>query len=102
MKRIRQFLKSNEKTRNKILLFAIVFVLVYTILDIVYGFVALMFSIPAQLDPTLTTNVFDFSKWLVTTGAAITVTKTLKGRTNSDEDEKEEVFDDITSEVDSM
>lgn len=79
--------KNKVKTRNKLLFFAVVFVLLYTVADIVYGFISLRYMQPAQLDATLTSEVIGFCKWVVTTGAAITITKTVKGSTNSDEDE---------------
>lgn len=79
--------RQKTKTRNKLLFFAVVCVLVYAAVDIVYGFFSLRYGIPSQLDATLTSEVIGFCKWVVTTGAAITITKTVKGNTNSDEDE---------------
>lgn len=75
------------KTRNKLLLFVSLMVIIYTVVDIILGFVGLNTGTAIQLDSTLTSEVFGFAKWVVTTGAAITVAKTIKGETNSDEDE---------------
>lgn len=50
-----------------------------------------------SLDTTLTEEVFSFFKWLVTTGCLITVSKVIKGKTNSDEIE-EFVSEDTTYE----
>jgi hypothetical protein len=75
------------KTRNKLLVVCCCFVIVYTAIDIVMGFVSMSLGYTAQLDSTLTSNVFDFAKWVVVSGAAITVAKTCKGNTNSDESE---------------
>lgn len=75
------------KTRNKMLLICCAMVIVYTIIDVVLGFVGLSTGTQIQLDSTLTSEVFGFAKWVITTGAGITVAKTLKGETNSDETE---------------
>ena len=75
------------KTRNKMLLICCAMVIVYTIVDVVLGFVGLSTGTQIQLDSTLTSEVFGFAKWVITTGAGITVAKTLKGETNSDETE---------------
>jgi small-conductance mechanosensitive channel len=75
------------KTRNKLLLTCCCFVIIYTVVDIVMGFFSLSLGYTAQLDSTLTAQVFDFAKWVVVSGAAITVAKTCKGDTNSDESE---------------
>ena len=75
------------KTRNKILIFAIACVFIYATVDIVMGFMSMKIGVQFQLDSTLTEEVIEFCKWIVTTGACITVAKTIKGDTNSDEDE---------------
>ena len=41
-----------------------------------------------MVDGTLTVEVFSFLKWLVASGGAITIAKTVKGKTNSDLDEQ--------------
>lgn len=81
--------KKLNKTRNLILLCAITMVLVYTVLDIVFGFTGMRISgaMVFQFDSTLTSEFFDFWKWVVATGAGITIAKTVKGKTNSDDDE---------------
>lgn len=50
------------------------------------------------LDSTLTEQVFDFFKWLVTTGCLITVSKVIKGKTNSDATE-EYISDNTDDEI---
>jgi hypothetical protein len=70
------------------------FVLIYTLVDMVMGFLSLQVGTVYQLDSTLTSEVFSFAKWVVVSGAAITVAKTAKGDTNSDEDESEGDFDE--------
>ena len=79
--------RTKLKPRNKLLIFAVLTVLLYAGIDIAYGFISLRYMMPSQLDATLTSEVIGFCKWVVTTGAAITITKTVKGSTNSDEDE---------------
>ncbi len=75
------------KTRNKMLIICCSMVIIYTIVDMVLGFIGLSTGSQIQLDSTLTSEVFGFAKWVITTGAGITVAKTLKGETNSDETE---------------
>jgi hypothetical protein len=75
------------KTRNKLLFVCCCFVITYTLIDIIMGFTSMSLGYTAQLDSTLTAQVFDFAKWVVVSGAAITVAKTCKGDTNSDESE---------------
>lgn len=79
--------RKTVKTRDMMLILCSTLVIIYTIIDIILGFVGLKTGSQIQLDSTLTTEVFDFAKWVITTGAGITVAKTLKGRTNSDETE---------------
>ncbi len=76
------------KTRNKMLIICCSMVIIYTIVDMVLGFIGLSTGSQIQLDSTLTSEVFGFAKWVITTGAGITVAKTLKGETNSDETEE--------------
>ena len=80
--------RKTVKTRDMMLILCSVLVIIYTIIDIILGFVGLKTGSQIQLDSTLTTEVFGFAKWVITTGAGITVAKTLKGRTNSDETEE--------------
>lgn len=75
------------KTRNKMLIICCLMVIIYTIVDMVLGFIGISTGSQIQLDSTLTSEVFGFAKWVITTGAGITVAKTLKGETNSDETE---------------
>lgn len=79
--------KKRVKTRDMMLIICSVMVIIYTIIDITLGFVGLNTGSQIQLDSTLTSEVFGFAKWVITTGAGITVAKTLKGNTNSDETE---------------
>lgn len=79
--------KKTIKTRDMMLILCSTLVIIYTIIDIILGFVGLRTGSQIQLDSTLTTEVFGFAKWVITTGAGITVAKTLKGYTNSDETE---------------
>ena len=85
------FRKKLKKTRNLILLCAVGMVLAYTAADILFGFLGLRAGgeTALQLDSTPTSEVFGFWKWGVATRAGITVAKTVKGRTNSDDDEGE-------------
>lgn len=76
------------KTRNKMLLAVSVIVSIYTVVDIILCFVSVKTGTAIQLDGTLTTEVFSFAKWVVVSGAGITVAKTVKGETNSDETEE--------------
>ena len=63
------------------------FVILYTLIDVIMGFESMKLGMIDQLDSTLTSEVFEFAKWVVISGATITVAKTAKGQTNSDEDE---------------
>lgn len=83
----------HHRTRNKVLFFAIAFVTAYVAVGIVYGFVALRSGLDAQLDATLTSEVVGFAKWIVTTGAAITITKTVKGEETKKESPEEFDYD---------
>lgn len=79
-----------KKTRNIVLFAAIAMVLIYTALDIVFGFIGMNIQNTYQIfqfDATLTTEWFGFWKWVVVSGAGITIVKTAKGKTNSDDDE---------------
>ena len=79
--------KKLNKTRNIILLAAIGMVVFYALADIVFGFLHTGDYSVAQFDATLTSEWFSFWKWVVSVGGGITVAKTLKGNTNSDDDE---------------
>lgn len=79
--------RRKRKTRNTMLILASCLVIFYTIVDIVLAFYSLRTGSSYQLDSTLTTQIFDYAKWLCGGSAVITVAKTLKGRTNHDEDE---------------
>lgn len=80
-------MKSKPKTRNLMLFVVCTLVILYTIVEIVLGFVSVRLGSIIQLDSTLTSEVFSFAKWVVVSSATITVAKTAKGETNSDEDE---------------
>lgn len=79
--------KKLHKTRNIVLLIAVVMVIFYALADIVFGFIHTGDYSVAQFDATLTDNWFSFWKWLASLSGGITVAKTLKGKTNSDDDE---------------
>ena len=83
----RKRVRKKQKTRNRMLFVACAFVIVYTVVEIVLGFLSMRQGMSVQLDSTLTREVFGFAKWVVISGATITVAKTAKGRTNTDEDE---------------
>lgn len=76
-----------KKTRNIVLLIAVGMVIAYALADIVFGFLHTGDYSVAQFDATLTDNWFSFWKWVVSVGGSITVAKTLKGKTNSDDNE---------------
>lgn len=82
--------RRKQKTRNVMLFVVCLFVIVYTVVEIVMAFVSMKQGMSVQLDSTLTSEVFSFAKWVVISGATITVAKTAKGTTNSDEDEFKE------------
>lgn len=82
--------KRKQKTRNVMLFVVCLFVIAYTVIEVVMGFVSMKQGMAVQLDSTLTSEVFSFAKWVVISGATITVAKTAKGTTNSDEDEFKE------------
>lgn len=82
--------RRKQKTRNVMLFVVCLFVIVYTVVEIVMAFVSMKQGMSVQLDSTLTSEVFSFAKWVVASGATITVAKTAKGETNSDEDELKE------------
>ena len=79
--------RQKQKTRNVMLLVVCMIVILYTVVDVVMGFQSMKLGMVSQLDSTLTSEVFSFAKWVVISGATITVAKTAKGQTNSDEDE---------------
>lgn len=80
------------KTRKATLVFSIVGGVIYTIIGIVMGF------FDKSIDGTLTEQWFEFLKWVVLSGGMITVSKVMKGKTNSDEIE-EYVSEDTDDEV---
>lgn len=82
--------KRKQKTRNVMLFVVCLFVILYTVIEVVMGFQSMRLGMSVQLDSTLTSEVFSFAKWVVISGATITVAKTAKGTTNSDEDEFKE------------
>ena len=82
--------RRKQKTRNVMLFVVCLFVILYTVIEVVMGFQSMRLGMSVQLDSTLTSEVFSFAKWVVISGATITVAKTAKGTTNSDEDEFKE------------
>lgn len=72
--------KKLQKTRNIMLCLCIVTALSYTAADVVFGWcTAQAYGMASWFDSTLTTELFEFCKWIVVTGATITCTKTIKG-----------------------
>lgn len=82
--------RKKQKTRNRMLFVVCTFVILYTVMEIILGFWSMHLGMTVQLDSTLTSEVFSFAKWVVVSGATITVAKTAKGSTNSDEDEMDQ------------
>lgn len=71
------------KTRKKMLLIVCLFVILFTIISIIFQFVSLAIGSPSAIDSTLVSEVFSFGKWVVTTGCVITVAKTVKSTDES-------------------
>lgn len=86
-KKRRRRKRRNKKTRNRMLFVVCTFVIIYTVIEVILAFTSKAQGVALQLDSTLTSEVFSFAKWVVVTGGTITVAKTVKGNTNSDEDE---------------
>lgn len=59
---------NETRTRKKMLFFSIFLIIVYTITSII------MLLLDHTLDSTLTSEFFEFAKWLVASGVAITLT----------------------------
>lgn len=55
------------RTRKKILAFSILFVVIYTVVNLILTYIGY------APDGTLTTEVFSFCKWIVATGTSITL-----------------------------
>lgn len=70
------------KTRKLVLTFSIFCICLYVVISIILA------CYDKYLDSTLTSEVFEFFKWLTITGCAITISKVFKGNTNSDSDEE--------------
>lgn len=62
------------KTRKATLVFSIFCICIYILIGVYMGLQ------DKVLDSTLTTEVFDFFKWLVITGCTITIAKVLKDK----------------------
>lgn len=77
------------KTRKTTLIFSVLCICIYISIGIVLGF------FDKTLDSTLTEQVFSFFKWLVMTGCFITITKVVKGKTNSDCNETELNYEEM-------
>lgn len=86
---------SNAKTRKKVLGLAIACVLL--ILAVNIGGLAISAIKQTdniyQMDSDIVNDVISFFKWTVITGCAVTVAKTAKGKTNSDDDESADECD---------
>ncbi|MGF6375140.1 hypothetical protein M2140_000174 [Clostridiales Family XIII bacterium PM5-7] len=76
------------KTRKIVLFICMLSVFIYTVLAMIFQCTGV------GVDSTLTDNVFDFCKWLVVTGCAITIAKVAKGDTNSDSEEDVDCTED--------
>ena len=72
---------NNIKTRKIILVLSIIMILSYTVVGLV------LIVHHHDLNDELTTQYFSFAKFLVVSGAGITIAKVAKGTTNSDDDE---------------
>ena len=74
------------RTRKKILIFTILFVLIYTIIDLI------MTIMQCTPDSTLTSELFSYCKRLVATGTTVTVVDKVVPNKNNDivDDETEE------------
>lgn len=83
--------KKLRKTRNIMLFLACGMVILYTVANVLFGVLNVRYDTVFQFDPTQTTEWFSFWKWVVVSGGGITIAKTLKGNTNSDEEEKDGV-----------
>ncbi len=75
------------KTRKAVLILAIVMILGYSIADCVLTWLHTEYGTTIYFDSTLTSEWFEFWKWVVGTGTAITVAKVIKGDSNTDDDE---------------
>ena len=75
------------KTRKTVLFTAIVMCVLYTICDCLFGVFNTQYGMVFSFDSTLTTEWFEFWKWVVISGGSITIAKVMKGNTNSDGDE---------------
>lgn len=84
------------KTRKTTLVFSIICIVIYIIIGIIMGF------LDHTLDSTLTEQVFSFFKWLTMTGCLITVSKIVKGKTNSDCNEDELDIPEYNEETDDI
>lgn len=75
------------KTRKTVLFTAIVMCVLYTVCDCLFGVLNANHGMVFSFDSTLTSEWFEFWKWVVISGGSITVAKVMKGNTNSDSDE---------------
>ena len=85
-KRIQNSIK-RWKTRKTVLYTAIMMCIGYTVCNCLFGIVNAEYGTVFSFDSTLTTEWFEFWKWVVISGGSITVAKVLKGKTNSDGNE---------------
>ena len=75
------------KTRKTVLYTAIVMCVLYTACNCLFGIFNTQYGMVFSFDSTLTTEWFEFWKWVVISGGSITIAKVVKGNTNSDGDE---------------
>lgn len=75
------------KTRKTVLYMAIVMCVLYTVCNCLFGIFNTQYGMVFSFDSTLTTEWFEFWKWVVISGGSITIAKVMKGNTNSDGDE---------------
>lgn len=85
-KRLRNSIKQ-WKTRKTVLYTAIAMCVLYTVCNCLFGIVNAEYGTVFSFDSTLTSEWFEFWKWVVISGGSITVAKVMKGNTNSDSDE---------------
>lgn len=79
--------RKKRKSKNKVLYVVVAFIAVYTAAELVLCFFSVSSGTPVQLDSTLTTEVFDFAKWVSLSAMSITVKGTGTGRNNGEQEE---------------
>ncbi len=70
--------RKNNNINDKILLWAFVFIVIYTIAEFIMRFVGMTLGVESLTDNSLTSEVFSFAKLLLVSGATITVKSKVK------------------------